>query len=147
MKLINAGITGLTAIAALAAPVLALNIAPSATSQSPSHQPEIVAAPQQLAELRNYCYEDESLFVAAETSGYWINICGGDLPHTYVGINKRNGNSIRLQLSDYADDGSYFEAMNGNVSYLLIRDTPRGSFLTVTRGERELLRQSILQWE
>lgn len=152
MKLINACLAGIAAIAALPNPILALTSAPSDPLQSPvvpqlEIQPETLTAPLLLAELRNYCHEGESLFVSAETEDYWVNICGGDLPHTYVGINKRNGNSIRLPLDTYDDDGRYFEAINGDVLYLLIRDTPRGSFLTVIQGDRELLRQEILQWE
>jgi hypothetical protein len=98
-------------------------------------------------QLRNYCREGESTFLMAETQNYWVNICGGDLPHTYVGVNKRNGNSIRVDLRDYSEDGEMFEAVNGNVSYLLVRGTPRGDFLTVTQGRREILREPILRWE
>jgi hypothetical protein len=41
------------------------------------------------------------MFVAAETKGFWINICGGDLPNTYIGVSKKNGARIRLPLSNY----------------------------------------------
>ena len=30
-----------------------------------------------VAQLYNYCYGGESMFVAAETRGFWVNICGG----------------------------------------------------------------------
>lgn len=76
-----------------------------------------------------------------------MNICGGDFPATYVGVSKRNGNAIRLPLDYYEPDGTLFEAFNGNVSYLLIRGTTKGDFLTVTQGTRELFRQPILRWE
>lgn len=106
------------------------------------------AQPQLMAQqLRTYCRDGESTFVMAETRNFWVNICGGDLPHTYVGVNKRDGRSIRVPLRDYTEDGDMFEAVNGNVSYLLIRGTPRGDFLTVTQGNRELVRQPILRWE
>jgi hypothetical protein len=108
---------------------------------SQSSQPLLVA------QTRNYCRKGESLFVSAETRGFWVNICGGDYPGTYVGVNKRNGNSIRLPLVDYDQQGNYFAAVNGNVSYLLIRGTTKGDFLTVTQGRRELFRQPILNWE
>ncbi|HEY9877297.1 MAG TPA: hypothetical protein V6D29_02520 [Leptolyngbyaceae cyanobacterium] len=148
MKIIKVGLAGIAAIAALASPILADTSALSATPQmSAVQQSGALSSPVLLAELRDYCNEDESLFASVETSGYWVNICGGDLPHTYVGVSKRNGKSIRVPLADYDDDGSYFEAINGDVSYLLIRNTPRGSFLTVTQGDRELLRQVILEWE
>lgn len=99
-----------------------------------------------VANLPNYCREYESTFVTAETAGFWVNICGGDLPNTYVGVSKINGQRIRLPLSDYDSQGNYFEANNGNVSYLLIRGTNKGDFLTVIEGERELFRQPIRRW-
>jgi len=96
--------------------------------------------------LPNYCQQEESLFIVAETKGFWVNICGGDLPHTYVGVSKTDGKSIRLPLKDYDQQGDYFEAVNGDVSYLLIRRSAKGDFLTVTQGERELFRQPVLNW-
>jgi hypothetical protein len=51
--------------------------------------------------FRNFCRQNESMFVAAETKGFWINICGGDLPNTYIGVSKKNGARIRLPLSNY----------------------------------------------
>jgi hypothetical protein len=96
--------------------------------------------------LPNYCQSQESLFIIAETKGFWVNICGGDLPHSYVGVSKTNGNRIRLPLKDYDPQGNYFEAVNGNVSYLLIRGSAKGDFLTVTQGDRELVRQPVLNW-
>jgi hypothetical protein len=96
--------------------------------------------------IPNYCLEGESLFVIAETKGFLVNICGGDFPYTYVGISKTNGNKIRLPLKDYDQQGNYFEAVNGNVSYVLIRGSAKGDFLTVTQGDRELLRQPVLNW-
>lgn len=153
MKLVELGIAGIAAIASIISPAIALTSSPLAASQqntlrqNTSLQQGNLAALMLLAEVRNYCRSGESVFVSAETAGYWVTICGGDLPHTYVGVNKRNGNAIRVSLDNYEQDGSAFEAINGDVSYLLIRDTPRGSFLTVTQGSRELLRQPILEWE
>lgn len=103
--------------------------------------------PMLLAETQNNCQKNESLFVAAETKDFWVNICGGDKPHTYVGVNKNSGKSIRLRLKEYDPKGNMFEAFNGNVSYLLIRGTAKGDFLTVTEGEREILRQPIIRWK
>ncbi|HEY9619977.1 MAG TPA: hypothetical protein V6C78_06395 [Crinalium sp.] len=148
MKLVKLGLAGVAAIASMVSPVVAMTSNSVATSHSnTSLQQGGSAAPMLLAEVRNYCHSGESLFVSAETADYWVNICGGDLPHTYVGVNKHNGRAIRVQLDNYEQDGSVFEAINGNVSYLLVRDTPRGSFLTVTQGRRELLRQPVLRWE
>jgi hypothetical protein len=91
------------------------------------------------------CRDWESTFVATETANYRVYICGGDNPQTYVGVSKRNPrNSIRLPLTDYDAQGNFYAAVNGNVTYMLAK-TPRGMFLTVTQGTRELLREPTLQ--
>lgn len=117
------------------------------TSASPTNSHSIERQPFVIAELRNFCGKGESTFVMAETKGFWVNICGGDLPHYYVGVSKVDGKRIRLPLVNSDAQGNYFEAVNGNVSYLLIRGTAKGDFLTVTEGSRELVRQPILNWE
>jgi len=94
--------------------------------------------------LPNYCRSGESLFVSVETKSYWVNICGGDNPGFYVGVDKRNPkNRIRVPLRDYSPQGSYFEAVNGAFTYILAKSA-RGKVLTVTRGTRELLREYVL---
>jgi hypothetical protein len=91
------------------------------------------------------CRAEESTFVATETANYRIYICGGDNPETYVGIEKQNpSHSIRLQLTDYDPQGNFFEATNGDISYILAK-TPRGMYLTVSQGYQELLRESVLR--
>lgn len=97
-------------------------------------------------QLKNYCKPEESLFLSAETKNFWLNICGGDLPHHYVGVSKKNGKRIRLPLDEYDPKGDYFSAYNGNVNYLIIFNTPKGSFLTVTEGEKELFREPLISW-
>jgi hypothetical protein len=99
--------------------------------------------------LPNYCQQNETLFVVAETQRFWINICGKnvDTPDTYIGVSKSNGQSIRLDLTDYQVDSRSFEASNGDVTYLLTYNTPKGSFLTVTQGDsKELVREYIENW-
>jgi hypothetical protein len=107
-------------------------------------QPELNNQPGQnlIAQSgRNYCRGSESMFIAAETDNYWVNICGGDFPTHYVGVQKSNTrNSIRVPLSDYEPTGDYFEAVNGDVLYILSR-TNKGKYLTVTQGGREILRE------
>lgn len=127
--------------AALEVDSLSLSAAPIAHRMEGNGQPLLVA------ELRNFCRNDESTFVLAETKGFWVNICGADLPHHYVGVSKVDGKRIRLPLQNYDPQGNYFEAVNGDVTYLLIRGTAKGDFLTVTQGDRELVRQVILNWE
>lgn len=91
------------------------------------------------------CRSEESTFVETETKNYWVNICGGDYPGFYVAMEKRRPkNRIRLPLQDYDPQGNYFEAVNGQYLYILAK-TPRGMFLTVTQGTRELLREPVLK--
>ncbi|NCO76188.1 MAG: hypothetical protein GW795_10800 [Cyanobacteria bacterium] len=107
-----------------------------------------IKSPQLVSQkaVKNYCKPNESLFLSAETKNFWLNICGGDLPNHYVGVSKKNGNSIRLPLDDYNKKGDYFSAYNGNVNYLIIFNTPKGSFLTVTEGKKELFREPLISW-
>lgn len=92
----------------------------------------------------NNCEQNQSMFLSMETKNFWINICGGDNPNTYVGFNKKTRKSIRLPLSDYDPQGKYFEAVNRDYTYILAQ-TPKGKFLTVTKGTRELLREYVIQ--
>ena len=87
----------------------------------------------------NYCQDGESMFVSAETSGFRVNICGGDAPYTYVGVSKRNGSSIRVPLQKYSSEE--FIAVNGDVRYRLTR-----SRLVVKQGRRTLVNQAVTRW-
>ena len=92
------------------------------------------------------CEPSESVFVVAQTENYWVNICGGDAPYTYIGIDKTSGESLRLDLTYYEDDGSYFEAINGDYVYTVIFGTAKGSFLSVTQGNDQILQEPLLSW-
>lgn len=97
-----------------------------------------------LAKGRNFCNSNESVFFAGESSSFWIYICGGDRPHYYIGVEKnRPTNLIRLPLRDYGN--GYFEAVNGEYTYI-VSNTPRGRFLTVSKGYRELLREVVSEY-
>lgn len=129
--------------ALVAGAIATVSLAPIPTTASIPPAEDLIAQSQ----FRNFCRSEESMFVAAETRDYWVNICGGDLPNTYVGVNKRNGNAIRVPLREY--DRDFFEAVNGDTIYILARNTARGSVLTVTQmpGYREILRQPVIRWE
>ncbi len=107
-----------------------------------------VALPAQ-AKLYDLCYESESTYFIAETKNYWISICGGHAPYTYVGMNKNNNSLwIRADLVDYAQDGSWFEAVNGDVNYSIDLYTAKGSFLNVTNGNgATILHEYLLAWQ
>ncbi|MBO3460256.1 hypothetical protein G7B40_023640 [Aetokthonos hydrillicola Thurmond2011] len=92
--------------------------------------------------VRSYCRQGESTFLAVETKSFWVSICGGDLPHTYVGVNKKTRQSLRLPLKNA--DRYYFDAVNGDYLYILA-DSTKGKNLTVTRGTRELLREPVIK--
>ena len=97
-------------------------------------------------QVTNNCQPEESVFIMGETANFWVNICGGHSPSHYVGVSKSNGQSIRLPLQEYDSRGDYFVAVNGDYSYLIIINTTKGSFLTVTQNDREILREPLLSW-
>lgn len=122
--------------------VLALGLSLSSWGVSAIAQTNPNLKPQLLAQnpdLVNNCNDGESMFVAAETRGFWINICGGDNPYDYVAVSKRDGASIRLKLRSYNRD--QFVAVNGTYRYTL---TP--SRLRVTDRGRTLVNQPITRW-
>ncbi len=77
----------------------------------------------------------DSQFVHAETKNFEVYICGGDLPHTYVGIDNNTGKSITLPLRESGDNHT-FVAVNGYYRYILTRN-----WLTVTENGRVVVRQ------
>jgi hypothetical protein len=86
----------------------------------------------QLAQA-NICPEDNpSQFIHAETKSFDVYICGGDLPHLYVGVAKENGNKIMLPLQS-SQDSREFTAINSdqNNSYTYILNQ---KFLTVLKN-------------
>ncbi len=97
-------------------------------------------------EVRHYCKDYESVFVAAETKNFYVSICGSHSPYHYVGVSKKTGKSIRLPLNvDGVDSrGQYFEAVNGKYTYILANST-KGKNLTVSKGYRELLSEPVLR--
>lgn len=100
-----------------------------------------------MAQLQDYCYQSESTYFLAETRNFWVSICGGDAPYTYVGVDKQTGDDIRLNLSDYDSSGEYFEAINGDYTYYVILNTTKGSFLVVEQGGEQILREPLLDWQ
>lgn len=105
--------------------------------------------PAAQAEMFDLCDETESTFFIAETENYWISICGGDYPYTYVGMNKNDESLwIRADLVNYGADGSYFDAMNGEYTYSIDLNTTKGSWLSVTDGDDNvILSEYLLDWE
>ncbi len=102
-------------------------------------------SPTAAQKIPNYCRRGDSTFLTMETKSYWISICGGDNPNTYVGVNKKDRRqNIRVPLKDFDPKGTYFHAVNKDVEYVLAK-TPKGNVLTVTKGQRELLREPVLR--
>ena len=97
-------------------------------------------------QVRHYCKDYESVFVAAETKNFYVSICGSHSPYHYVGVSKKTGKAIRLPLTVDGTDsrGQYFEAVNGKYTYILANST-KGKNLTVSRGYTELLREPVLK--
>lgn len=111
----------------------------SSTELGSSLENTTVKTPVLLAQADTVCNDGESTFITAETSGFWVGICGGDNPYTYVGVSKKDGKSIRLPLQRYSRDE--FVAVNKNTRYVL---TPKR--LRVTQGRRVLVNQAITSW-
>jgi hypothetical protein len=97
-----------------------------------------------LAQGRSLCNSNEAVFFTGQTTNFRVYICGRDRPNYYVGVEKsRPTNLIRLPLKDYGEE--YFEAVNGEYTYI-VSNTPRGRFLTVSQGYRELVREAISRY-
>jgi hypothetical protein len=90
------------------------------------------------------CQGEEKSLLKLTTENYIINICGVTTPEYYVGTEKADPTkSIRLPLAEASP--TFFMAVNGDTTYILAQ-TPRGHFLTVTQGEKELLREVVEGW-
>ena len=97
-----------------------------------------------LAQGRSLCNSNEAVFFTGQTTNFRVYICGRDRPNYYVGVEKsRPTNLIRLPLKDFGRE--YFEAVNGEYTYI-VANTPRGRFLTVSQGDRELVREAISRY-
>lgn len=76
-----------------------------------------------------------SQFVTAETASFYVYICGGDLPNTYVGVSKDlTKGGIILPLQSYNNDT--FVAVSGEYRYTLSRNE-----LIVTRNGKVIVRE------
>lgn len=135
-------------ITSLATPAIgATPLPPSTLDLTANTTVEMPAEPVLVAELYDLCEAEESTYLVAETENFWVSICGGDAPYTYVGMDKVTEDWIELDLADYAADGSWFEAVNGDYTYSIIFGTAKGSFLTVTEGDETILQEYLLDWE
>ena len=93
---------------------------------------------------KSACQGEEKSLVEMTTQNYTINICGVTTPEYYVGTEKADPTkSIRLPLTQASP--TLITAINGDVTYTLAQ-TPKGNFLTVTQGEKELLREVVEGW-
>ncbi|HEY9741198.1 MAG TPA: hypothetical protein V6C90_11980 [Coleofasciculaceae cyanobacterium] len=89
-----------------------------------------------IAQAPEVCPEEygTSLFVTAETENFLVYICGSELPLTYTGINKKNGDKITLPLLSYIRD--QYITFNGDTRYTLTRTE-----LLVTQKGNVILRE------
>jgi hypothetical protein len=76
-----------------------------------------------------------SEFVHAVTKNFDVYICGGDTPHQYVGVSKKNNKKIILRLTESPDDFTYI-AVNGTYRYVLTRN-----YLQVTNNNRVIVNE------
>lgn len=128
-------------------PTVTITAAPTVTvTATPTSQPPSVSASTKSKSAPpNFCRDLASWVALVETQNFWVSICMENSDNgVYVGVEKQNPkNKIRLGLSQ--GSRTFFEARNGKTVYILA-DTPRGKFLTVTEGDKELLREPALQW-
>jgi hypothetical protein len=84
-----------------------------------------------------------SQFVHAVTKSSDIYICGADTPHEYVGISKKNGAKIILNLRKSPDKFTYI-AVNGTYRYVLTR-----KYLKITNKGRVIVNEKAkwLGWD
>lgn len=132
-----------------------VTVAAGSTSKTNAPAPSPVAAPSaktiEPAKTPNspvsrtgICKGVEGAIITVETKNYVVAICGKGEPEFYVGMEKEDPtNSIRLPLTDFSP--TFYSAVNGNTTYVLAK-TPKGHFLTVTQGNKELLREVVSGW-
>ncbi len=139
-----------SAVAPVATPItVAVESAPKAAAASPAPSPVAVtpAPPAQTntpPRSTGICKANEGAIISVETKNYRVAICGKGEPEFYVGVEKDDPTkSIRLPLTTFSP--GFYEAANGNTTYILAK-TPKGHFLTVTQGNKELLREVVSGW-
>ena len=119
--------------------------APSPVAAAPSAKTtEPTKTPNSPVSRTGICKGVEGAIITVETKNYVVAICGKGEPEFYVGMEKEDPtNSIRLPLTDFSP--TFYSAVNGNTTYVLAK-TPKGHFLTVTQGNKELLREVVSGW-
>jgi hypothetical protein len=121
----------------------------STKTNAPAPSPVASAAPPATTNTApnraaGICKANEGAIISVETKNYRVAICGKGEPEFYVGVEKDDPTkSIRLPLTTFSP--GFYEAANGNTTYILAK-TPKGHFLTVTQGDKELLREVISGW-
>jgi len=134
-------LAGTGALLCLTPTVSAIELSKSAASVTATPHS---ATPIKIAQVGG-CPDGQSTFVQAETRSFFVLICGGDAPYTYVGVAKNGRGNITLPLQSYNPSGgpeaSRFVALNRNTRYVLTRKD-----LTVTQGRRTLVKEKITRW-
>ena len=116
---------------------------PLSPSPLPSAAPPAKPDTSTTSKIR-LCKSNEGAIINVETKNYLVAICGKGEPEFYVGVEKEDPTkSIRLPLNDFSP--GFYAAANGNTTYILAK-TPKGHFLTVTQGNKELLREVVSGW-
>lgn len=120
----------------------------SAKTKTTAPSPEVSATPPATTSSNPnrtaICKANEGAIISVETKNYRVAICGKGEPEFYVGVEKDDPTkSIRLPLTTFSP--GFYEAANGNTTYILAK-TPKGHFLTVTQGNKELLREVVSGW-
>jgi hypothetical protein len=117
-----------------ASPSISSSIAPTQLPNSHSTTDKLSTNHSFLS--KSLCLANDKTFVFAETNNFFIRICGDNNPSSYIGVDKRSGETIHLLLSN--NQGDKFTAKHGNFTY-----TITNQFLIVTEGSKILRKESI----
>ncbi|MEC4986793.1 MAG: hypothetical protein SAJ37_16300 [Oscillatoria sp. PMC 1068.18] len=98
-----------------------------------------------LTNARNNCGDGFVAFFAGETKDFWINICGWLYPQFYKGVRKLDGAIVNVEIAEVDLSNHVYQAIDGNI-YYLISNTNQGRFLSISQGNRQLLKQPLIDW-
>jgi hypothetical protein len=106
----------------------------TAETITPSHRPIL------LAEARNLCGKQPAV-LSVETKDFFVSICGDETnPTDYVGVSKKNRQTIRLPLT--GQNHGIYVAENKGTRYMV--DTNR---LRVIQGRKTIVDQPVLNFK
>ncbi|CAK0778141.1 hypothetical protein CCP2SC5_70071 [Azospirillaceae bacterium] len=99
------------------------------------------------ARVPSFCGESDSVFILAETADYWVNLCGGDLPHVLVISGKNDRKVIKADLDDRKTTSDVFVAQKSGVVYRFVAAPASKASLSAARGGQSLFKQPVVHMD